>query len=62
MAMLSHCVTETSDFQDKSEPDALMMGYRAVFWADFAIMLLSCVVALGAFRGIGKLGGGVEKG
>lgn len=61
MAMSSHYVTETPDFQDKSDPGALMMGYRAAFWAAFVMMLLSCVVALGGFRGTGKLGSGVEK-
>jgi hypothetical protein len=45
-----------ANIPEKTSPDALMVGYRASFWAAFASMAV--VILIGAFglRNIGKVG------
>jgi MFS family permease len=57
MAVLSSNVTERSAYSDKSSPRALMVGYRAVFWACLAMLLLACAVIFIGMRGVGRIGG-----
>jgi MFS family permease len=56
MAVISHYVTKTSNFPDKNSPEALMLGYRAAFWAAFVMMVLSCIAAGVGLTGLGTLG------
>lgn len=48
--------TAASDLVDKSSPNALMIGYRAVFWALFAWMVFVCLIGAWGLRRIGKIG------
>jgi MFS family permease len=56
MAVISSAVTQNSGFKDKISPGALMVGYRASFWAAFAWMGLACIVSALGTRRIGKVG------
>ena len=56
MAVVSNAVTDRSPLSDKSSPDALMQGYRAVFWACFAMMVLSTLVGAWGLRGVTMIG------
>ncbi|KAH8884408.1 putative transporter [Thozetella sp. PMI_491] len=56
MAIISSSVTMKSSNPEKASPDALMDGYRAVFWACFAMMVLACVVGVFGLRRVGKVG------
>ncbi|MCJ1284653.1 hypothetical protein MMC26_003988 [Xylographa opegraphella] len=40
----------------KTSPIALMVGYRAVFWALFAWMGIVCLVGVSGLRRLGKIG------
>lgn len=50
MAVISNAVTDRSSLSDKASPDALMKGFRAVFWTCFAMMVLSTIVAMWVFE------------
>ena len=52
MAIISNSVTETSSFTDKSSPQALLEGFRAVFWACLAMMILSTAAGAWGLRGV----------
>lgn len=56
MAVISSSTTKNSDVRDKSSPDALMIGYRASFWAAFAWMAFACLIGAFGLRKIGKVG------
>jgi MFS family permease len=56
MAIISSSVTRNSSFKSKNSPEALMLGYRAVFWASFVIMILACGVGWFGLRRVGKVG------
>ncbi|KAG8529659.1 uncharacterized protein KY384_005140 [Bacidia gigantensis] len=51
LAVISNSVTDSSPLPDKESPDALLKGYRAVFWACFAMMVLSTLVGAWGLRG-----------
>jgi MFS family permease len=55
-AIISASVTNGSPYMPKNSPDALMLGYRAVFWTCFGIMILSCCVGIVGLRKVGKVG------
>lgn len=57
MGVISNGVTRRSKYGDKTSPEALEEGYRATFWAAFAVMLVVCVVAAVGLRRVGKVGG-----
>ena len=52
MAVISNSVTDRSRLPDKSSPEALLQGFRAVFWACFAMMVLSTLVGAWGLRGV----------
>ncbi|KAI3320868.1 MFS general substrate transporter [Xylariaceae sp. AK1471] len=55
-AILATAVTQGSKFMDKSSPDALLVGYRASFWASFgATTFMLLIIAVG-MRKVGKVG------
>jgi hypothetical protein len=56
MALISSTTIENSAFANKDSPEALMQGYRASFWAAFAVTTLSCMLGGIGLRGIGKVG------
>lgn len=55
-AVIAASVTEKSAFVEKKSPEALMEGYRAVFWACFAAMGTASVVGALGLRKVGKVG------
>lgn len=55
-AIISASVTQGSSYSDKDSPDALMVGYRAVFWTCFGLMLAACAVGALGLRKVGKVG------
>jgi len=56
MAITSSTVTTNSPYDDKQSPDALMSGYRVVFWLCFGVQLFSSVAGIWGLRGVGKVG------
>ncbi|KAK5989466.1 MFS-type transporter 1 [Cladobotryum mycophilum] len=60
IAIIFSSVTRASKIQDKTSPEALMVGYRASFWACFAMMIV-CAISAGGLRSLGKLGAAVAK-
>jgi len=56
MAVISSSVTKHSKYAAKSSPEALLEGYRAVFWACFACMLVACSIGALGLRKVGKVG------
>ena len=56
MASISSSVTKSSKFALKTSPQALMEGYRVIFWVSFGWMLLCCAIGLGGLRKVGKVG------
>ncbi|TIA07525.1 MFS general substrate transporter [Aureobasidium pullulans] len=48
--------TAASGIDDKTSPDALMTGYRAVFWALFAWMIVVLLAGVFGLRKVGKIG------
>jgi MFS family permease len=55
-SVISASVTNESPHADKTAPDAIMAGYRAVFWTLFAWMVLVCLVCVFGLRKVGKIG------
>ena len=55
-AVVGDSRTAASGEVDKTSPSALMTGYRAVFWALFAWMLVVCLVGAFGLRRVGKIG------
>jgi Na+/melibiose symporter-like transporter len=56
MGVISSEVTERSGFERKDGPQALMLGYRASFWAAFAWMVAACVLGGWGLRKVGRVG------
>ena len=56
LAVISNTITDESALADKESPDALMQGFRVVFWTCFAMMVLSTVVGAWGLRGWKKIG------
>lgn len=56
MAVISSTVTTHSGYAVKKSPQALMQGYRAVFWTCFGLSLCACAVGLLGLRRVGKVG------
>jgi MFS family permease len=55
-AIISASVIDTSSNPEKSSPEVLMQGYRAVFWACLAILILSCGIGAVGLRKVGNVG------
>ncbi|KAJ5728191.1 hypothetical protein N7493_004521 [Penicillium malachiteum] len=55
-AIISAGVTDGSHYKNKSSPDALMVGYRAVFWACFGLLLAATAISAWGLRRVGKVG------
>jgi MFS family permease len=55
-SVIATSVTDASGYVDKTSPDALLVGYRAVFWTMFAWMLVVCLACVFGLRKIGKIG------
>jgi MFS family permease len=55
-SVISESITAVSDEVNKSSPDALMVGYRAVFWALLAFMILVFLTGALGLRRVGKIG------
>ena len=56
MAIISSSATQQSKYSEKNSPEALMVGYRATFWAALAWMLVVCIVGAFGLRKVGKVG------
>ncbi|EGY16865.1 uncharacterized protein VDAG_08029 [Verticillium dahliae VdLs.17] len=56
MAVTSNRVTAKSSIEDKESPEAIMEGYRVVFWLCFGMQLMACFVSVWGLRGVGKVG------
>lgn len=56
MAVISASITEGLKVEDKQSPDALMLGYRASFWAAFAWTSAACLIGAFGLRRMGKVG------
>jgi hypothetical protein len=55
-AIISSRVTQESSYNNKGSPDALMVGYRAVFWTSFALMMVAAAIGAWGLRKAGKVG------
>jgi MFS family permease len=55
-AIISASVTQDSSYTNKSSPDALMTGYRAVFWTCFGLMMAASAIGAWGLRKVGKVG------
>ncbi|KAJ5685825.1 hypothetical protein N7536_008444 [Penicillium majusculum] len=55
-AIISTGVTQGSSYSNKDSTEALMVGYRAVFWTCFGLMLAACAVGAFGLRKVGKVG------
>lgn len=55
-SVISDSRTAASNYQNKASPQALMTGYRAVFWALFAWMVVVLCAGVGGLRRVGKIG------
>jgi MFS family permease len=55
-AIISAGVTQGSVYSNKSSPEALMAGYRAVFWICFGLMVAACGVGAWGLRKVGNVG------
>ncbi len=56
MAVISSSVTRRSHYKDKTSPEALMLGYRVVFWVCFALLAVGSIAGGVGLRKVGKLG------
>lgn len=55
-AIISATITQNSAYTDKGSPDALMVGYRAVFWTCFGLMMAASGIGAWGLRKVGKVG------
>ncbi|KAJ6010359.1 major facilitator superfamily domain-containing protein [Penicillium sp. IBT 35674x] len=55
-AIIAASVTDGSSYSNKSSPEALMVGYRAVFWACFGLLLAAIAISAWGLRRVGKVG------
>ena len=56
MQVVSLLVTKGTQYRDKSSPAALLQGYRASFWAMFAMTIFCSLLCAVGLRNIGKVG------
>jgi hypothetical protein len=56
MAVISTAATKNSKYLEKTKPDALMVGYRASFWAAFSWIAVACLIGTFGLRKVGKVG------
>lgn len=56
MGVIANSVTRRTQYPSKDSPDALEVGYRATFWATFALMVITCCIGAFGLRKIGKVG------
>lgn len=56
MQVVSNTVTADSERTDKTDPVALNQGYRAAFWAMFAMMGATLCIAAFGLRKVGRVG------
>lgn len=56
MAVISSVTTKHSRYVSKSSPDALLVGYRAGFWAAFAWMIVAFLIGAFGLRRLGRVG------
>lgn len=56
MGVISTSAIQKSHFVQKESPQALMVGYRAAFWAAFAWMALACFTGGWGLSKVGKVG------
>lgn len=56
VALTSNVVTDRSSIEDKSSPEALMVGYRASYWLLFGMYVVSLVVSVWGLRGVAHIG------
>lgn len=56
MQVISLLVTKGTSYRDKNEPAALLQGYRASFWAMFAITVACAGLCVIGLRHVGKVG------
>ena len=56
MAVISESVINESSNRDKNSPEALMSGYRASFWACFALMCLATLTGAIGLRKLWRVG------
>ncbi|KAJ5885832.1 major facilitator superfamily domain-containing protein [Penicillium tannophilum] len=55
-AIIAASVTDGSSYNNKNSPEALMAGYRAVFWACFGLLLAAIGISAWGLRRVGKVG------
>jgi hypothetical protein len=56
MAVISSTITQGSKYRDKASDEALLLGYRAAFWAAFAWMITTVLVGIFGLRKVGRVG------
>lgn len=56
VAVIAASVTANSDYQNKESPNALLEGYRATFWFNFGLVLLTIAISLYGLRRVGNVG------
>lgn len=56
IGVVSDSVTHNSKYDDKSTPEALLVGYRAGFWTCTGWMVLTCFIGAFGLRKSGKVG------
>jgi Na+/melibiose symporter-like transporter len=54
--VIATSITEHSGYREKESPEALMVGFRAVFWYLFALSCATGMLFVWGLRGIGKVG------
>ncbi|KAI0201867.1 MFS general substrate transporter [Astrocystis sublimbata] len=56
-SVVSIAVTNDSGYDDKESPDALLVGYRVVFYILFGLMVVVSFVSIFGLRKVGVIGG-----
>jgi hypothetical protein len=56
LAVVSAAVTKSEGGQGKGRREELLVGYRAGFWAGFAMTGLACLIGAFGLRCMGKIG------
>ena len=56
MADISSAASQRSKYAVKGSPEALLVGYRLVFWVTFGAMLFTCLIGGVGLRKAGKVG------
>ncbi|KAL1310951.1 hypothetical protein AAFC00_001174 [Neodothiora populina] len=56
VAVIASSVTRKSDYADKKDAEALMVGYRAAYWYCFASSVVTLLLVSWGLRRIGKVG------